>query len=91
LGETKALHESAVGLAVLGSEHGFERQIRARFGTKHSRRPHGRIRGRARRSQNFLSEASSLAPETRHAYRTWGGPLSRLKTIEVAGAPHDWS
>ena len=49
-----------------------------------------RSRGRARRSQNFLAEASSLAPGDLVTHIEHGvGRYLGLKTIDVAGAPHD--
>ena len=89
--EAKAMHASAIGLAVLGLEHGFEgpdfaliteqdvigdRMVRAR--------------GRVRRSQNFLAEASSLAAGDLVTHIEHGvGRYLGLKTLDVAGAPHD--
>jgi transcription-repair coupling factor (superfamily II helicase) len=59
------LHKSAVGLAVTGIEHGFEAPD---FAVVTEQDILGdrmvRSRGRARRSQNFLSEASALTPAT---------------------------
>jgi transcription-repair coupling factor (superfamily II helicase) len=89
--EAKDLHPSAVGLAVLGLEHGFEGPDFAIITEQdiigdRMVRP----RGRVRRSQNFLSEASSLAPGDLVTHIEHGvGRYTDLKTIEVAGAPHD--
>ena len=85
------LHDSAVGLACLGIEHGFEapdfvllseqdvlgdRMVRAQT--------------RPRRAQNFLSEASSLAPGDLVTHIEHGvGRYLGLKPIEALGAPHD--
>ena len=85
------LHDSAVGLACLGIEHGFEapdfvllseqdvlgdRMVRAQT--------------RQRRAQNFLSEASSLAPGDLVTHIEHGvGRYLGLKPIEALGAPHD--
>jgi transcription-repair coupling factor (superfamily II helicase) len=89
--EVAGLHSSAVGLAVIGIEHGFEgpdfaivteqdilgdRMVRAR--------------GRARRSQNFLSEASALTTGDLVTHIEHGiGRYLGLKAIEVQNEPHD--
>jgi transcription-repair coupling factor (superfamily II helicase) len=89
--EADKLHASAIGLAVLGLEHGFEAPDFALvceqdiLGDRMVR-----SRGRTRRSQNFLSEASSLAPGDLVTHIEHGiGRYLGLKTIEVTGAPHD--
>ena len=85
------LHESAIGIALLGLEKGFEapdfaivceqdilgdRMVRAQT--------------RSRRAQNFLSEASSLAPGDLVTHIEHGvGRYLGLKTIDALGAPHD--
>ena len=89
--EALKLDPRAVGLACLGIERGFEapdfalvseqdilgdRMVRAQ--TRH------------RRSQNFLSEASSLAPGDLVTHIEHGvGRYMGLKAIEALGAPHD--
>ena len=89
--EAKMLHESAVGLAVLGLEHGFEAPGFALVSEQDILGDRMvRSRGRARRSQNFLAEASSLAPGDLVTHIEHGvGRYLGLKTIEVTGAPHD--
>ncbi len=89
--EAKALHASAIGLAVLGLEHGFEGPD---FALVTEQDVIGdrmvRSRGRARRSQNFLAEASSLAAGDLVTHIEHGvGRYIGLKTLDVAGAPHD--
>ena len=89
--EAAKLHASAVGLAVLGIERGFEapdfvvlseqdvlgdRMVRAQT--------------RARRAQNFLTEASALTPGDLVTHIEHGvGRYVGLQAIDVAGAPHD--
>jgi transcription-repair coupling factor (superfamily II helicase) len=87
----EAMHASGIGLAVLGLEHGFqgpdfavvsEQDI---LGDRMVRR-----RPRQRRSQNFLFEASALAPGDLVTHIEHGvGRYTGLKTIDVTGAPHD--
>ena len=89
--EAKALHPSAIGLAVLGLEHGFEGPD---FALVTEQDVIGdrmvRSRGRVRRSQNFLAEASSLAAGDLVTHIEHGvGRYIGLKTLDVAGAPHD--
>ncbi len=89
--ETLKLHDSAVGLACLGIEHGFESPD---FAVMSEQDVLGdrmvRAQARQRRSQNFLSEASALAPgdlvtHIEHGVARYLG----LKAIEALGAPHD--
>ena len=89
--EAQELHGSAMGLAVLGLEHGFEAPDFALvseqdvLGDRMVRRS-----GRQRRSQNFLSEASALATGDLVTHIEHGvGRYLGLKAIEVTGAPHD--
>ena len=90
-GEAKALHASAIGLAVLGLEHGFEGPDFALITEQDVIGDRMvRSRGRARRSQNFLAEASSLAAGDLVTHIEHGvGRYLGLKTLDVAGAPHD--
>jgi transcription-repair coupling factor (superfamily II helicase) len=81
----------AVGLAVLGIEHGFEAPD---FAVVSEQDILGdrmvRSHARARRAQNFLSEASGLAPGDLVTHIEHGvGRYVGLQTIDVAGAPHD--
>ena len=88
--EAQAMHASAVALAVLGIEHGFEAPDFAVITEQDilgDRMVHPR---RARRAQHFLQEASSLAPGDLVTHIEHGvGRYLGLKTIEVTGAPHD--
>src|SRR5205823_1653812 len=89
--EAAAMHKDAVGLAVLGIEHGFEAPD---FAVLTEQDILGdrmvRARGRTRRSQNFLSEASALATGDLVTHIEHGvGRYLGLKAIEVQAAPHD--
>jgi transcription-repair coupling factor (superfamily II helicase) len=89
--EALKLHASAVGLAVLGLEHGFEAPGFAFVSEQDILGDRMvRARGRTRRSQNFLSEVSALAPgdlvtHIEHGVARYLG----LKTIAVEQEPHD--
>jgi transcription-repair coupling factor (superfamily II helicase) len=81
----------ATGIAVLGIEKGFEAPD---FAVVSEQDVLGdrmvRAQTRARRAQNFLSEASSLAPGDLVTHIEHGvGRFMGLKTIEALGAPHD--
>jgi transcription-repair coupling factor (superfamily II helicase) len=89
--EANGLHKTAVGLAVLGVEHGFEGPD---FAVLTEQDVLGdrmvRSRGRQRRSQNFLSEASALTPGDLVTHIEHGiGRYLGLKAIEVQAEPHD--
>src|SRR6202012_457910 len=85
------LHEDAVGVAVLGLEHGFEASDFAIVSEQDmlgDRMAHAR--SRQKRAQNFLQEASSLAQGDFVTHIEHGvGRYLGLQTIEVTGAPHD--
>ncbi|MEE8439728.1 MAG: CarD family transcriptional regulator, partial [Micropepsaceae bacterium] len=89
--ECLSLHERAVGLVVLGLEHGFEGPdfaIVTELDVLGERMV--RSRARQRRSKNFLAEASSISAGYLVTHIEHGvGSYVGLKTIEVAGAPHD--
>ena len=90
--EAQKLHPAALGIAVLRLEHGFAAAgLRHRHRAGHPGRPHGARRRAARaRPQNFLAEASALAPGDLVTHIEHGvGRYLGLKTIDVAGAPHD--
>ena len=89
--ECLSLHESAVGLVVLGLEHGFEGPDFAIVTEQDVLGERmARSRARQRRSKNFLAEASSLSAGDLVTHIEHGvGRYVGLKTIEVAGAPHD--
>jgi transcription-repair coupling factor (superfamily II helicase) len=86
-----AMQAGAVGVGVLGIEHGFEAPdfaIVAEQDILGDRMV--RAQGRRKRAQNFLQEASSLAPGDLVTHIEHGvGRYMRLQTIDVAGAPHD--
>ncbi|HEY2444582.1 MAG TPA: transcription-repair coupling factor [Rhizomicrobium sp.] len=86
-----SMHENAVGVAVLGIEHGFEAPDMAILAEQDILGDRMvRPRARARRAQHFLAEASSLAvgdlvTHIEHGIARYAG----LQTIDAAGAPHD--
>jgi transcription-repair coupling factor (superfamily II helicase) len=88
--EAELLHTSAVALAVLPLEHSFEAPDFA-FVSEQDILGERMVRTRARkRPQNFLQEVSSLAPGDLVTHIDHGiGRYEGLKTIDVAGAPHD--
>lgn len=90
-GDAAKLHGDAVGVAVLGLEHGFEAgdfAIVSEQDILGDRMVHAR--GRQKRAQNFLQEASSLAPGDLVTHIEHGvGRFTGLQTIDVIGAPHD--
>jgi transcription-repair coupling factor (superfamily II helicase) len=85
------MHEAAVGITVLGIERGFEAPdfaIVAEQDILGDRMV--RAQARSRRAQNFLTEASALAPGDLVTHIEHGvGRFERLQTIDVLGAPHD--
>ncbi|HWC62057.1 MAG TPA: CarD family transcriptional regulator, partial [Rhizomicrobium sp.] len=85
------LHEKAVGLACLGIEHGFEAPGFALLSEQDVLGDRMvRAQARQRRAQNFLSEASALAPGDLVTHIEHGvGRYLGLKPIEALGAPHD--
>jgi transcription-repair coupling factor (superfamily II helicase) len=85
------LHDAAVGLSVLGIERGFEAPDFAIISEQDILGDRMvRAQTRARRAQNFLSEASSLAPGDLVTHIEHGvGRYIGLKTIDALGAPHD--
>jgi len=89
--DVQTLHKGAVGIAVLGLEHGFETPdfaIVAEQDILGDRMV--RARTKTRKAQNFLQEASSLAPGDLVTHIEHGiGRYLGLKTLDVAGAPHD--
>ncbi len=88
--EAGAMHASAVALAVFGLEHGFEAPGFALVSEQDVLGDRMVRPQRVRRAQNFLSEASSLAPGDLVTHVEHGvGRYLGLKTIEVTGAPHD--
>ncbi len=84
------LGPGSVALAVLGIEHGFETAGLAVIGEQDILGDRLVRRGRGRRAANFLTEASSLAPGDLVVHVDHGiGRYEGLRTIDVAGAPHD--
>ena len=86
-----SLHADAIGVGVLGLEHGFEAPDMAIvteqdiLGERMTR-----PRAKTRRAQNFLAEASSLSPGDLVTHIEHGiGQYIGLQTIDAAGAPHD--
>ena len=86
-----ALDRRAIGLATLGIERGFEGPDFALVSEQDVLGDRMvRAQSRQRRSQNFLSEASSLAPGDLVTHIEHGvGHYLGLKAIEALGAPHD--
>src|SRR6185437_8007122 len=85
------LDARAVGLACLGIERGFETPDFAVISEQDVLGDRMvRAQSRQRRAQNFLSEASSLAPGDLVTHIEHGvGRYLGLKAIEALGAPHD--
>lgn len=85
------LDTRAAGLACLGIEHGFETPDFAVISEQDVLGDRMvRAQSRQRRSQNFLSEASSLAPGDLVTHIEHGvGRYLGLKAIAALGAPHD--
>lgn len=81
---------SAIGLAVLGIEHGFEAPDFAVIAEQDILGDRMVSHKRAKKAQNFLTEASGLAPGDLVTHIEHGvGRYLGLKTIDVTGAPHD--
>jgi transcription-repair coupling factor (superfamily II helicase) len=89
--EALTLDARAVGLACLGIEKGFEGPDFALISEQDILGDRMvRAQSRQRRSQNFLAEASSLAPGDLVTHIEHGvGRYLGLKAIEALGAPHD--
>ncbi|HUN49809.1 MAG TPA: transcription-repair coupling factor, partial [Candidatus Sulfotelmatobacter sp.] len=81
----------AVGLAVLGLEHGFETDGLAVVGEQDLLGDRlVRPRKRTRRAENFIAEASMLTPGDLVVHVDHGiGRYEGLQTLQVSGAPHD--
>ncbi len=86
-----ALPKSAIGLAVLGIESGFETGEIALVSEQDILGDRlVRPRRAARRAENFIAEVTSLAPGDLVVHVDHGiGRFAGLQTIEVGGAPHD--
>ncbi|HVT25824.1 MAG TPA: transcription-repair coupling factor [Rhizomicrobium sp.] len=89
--DAQRLNVKAAGVAVLGLEHGFEAPDFAIVSEQDILGDRMvRSRGRQRKAQNFLAEVSSLAPGDLVTHIEHGiGRYIGLKTLDVAGAPHD--
>ncbi|HWD25720.1 MAG TPA: transcription-repair coupling factor [Rhizomicrobium sp.] len=85
------LSGGAVGIAVLGLERGFEAPDFAILSEQDILGDRMvRAQTRARRAQNFLTEASALAPGDLVTHIEHGvGRYLGLKAIDALGAPHD--
>jgi transcription-repair coupling factor (superfamily II helicase) len=86
-----ALPKSTVGLAVLGIESGFETEDAAIISEQDILGDRlVRPRRAARKAENFIAEATSLAPGDLVVHVDHGiGRFQGLQPIEAAGAPHD--
>ncbi len=86
-----ALTKPAIALAVLGIESGFETADVAVISEQDILGDRlVRPRRAARRADNFIAEATSLAPGDLVVHVDHGiGRFEGLKPIEAAGAPHD--
>ncbi|HUO98347.1 MAG TPA: transcription-repair coupling factor [Rhizomicrobium sp.] len=88
--DAQKMDAKAVGLAVLGIEHGFEGPDFAVIAEQDILGDRMVAHRRPKRAQNFLSEASALTPGDLVTHIEHGvGRYTGLKTIEVTGAPHD--
>ncbi len=85
------LHKDAVGVAVLALEHGFEARDFALLAEQDVLGDRMvRAQAAPRRAQNFLAEASALAPGDLVTHIEHGiGRYLGLKAIDALGAPHD--
>jgi transcription-repair coupling factor (superfamily II helicase) len=86
-----ALPKASVALAVLGVESGFETDEAAIVSEQDILGDRlVRPRRAARRAENFIAEATSLAPGDLVVHVDHGiGRFAGLQPIEAAGAPHD--
>ena len=89
--ECAKLDKSAFAIAVLGIEHGFEAPDFAILSEQDVLGDRMvRAQTRTRRAQNFLTEASTLAPGDLVTHIEHGvGRYLGLKAIDALGAPHD--
>jgi transcription-repair coupling factor (superfamily II helicase) len=89
--EGQQLHGDAIGVGIVGLERGFEAP---EFAIVSEQDILGDrmvpARRRSKRAQNFLAEASSVAPGDLVTHIDHGvGRYQGLQTLDVAGAPHD--
>ena len=88
--DMQKMDAAAVGLAVLGIEHGFEAPDFAVVAEQDILGDRMVSHRRPKRAQNFLSEASGLTPGDLVTHIEHGvGRYVGLQTIDVTGAPHD--
>ncbi len=89
--DAASLDPGAVGVGILGLERGFEGPTFALLAEQDILGDRMvRSSGRSRRAQNFLTEASGLAPGDLVTHIEHGvGRFLGLKTLDVLGAPHD--
>jgi transcription-repair coupling factor (superfamily II helicase) len=89
--EAMAVPKSAIALAVLGIESGFETDDIAVISEQDILGDRlVRPRRTAKRSENFIAEATSLTPGDLVVHIDHGiGRFAGLQAIEAAGAPHD--
>lgn len=84
------VNKGIVSLIVLGLESGFETDELAVIGEQDVLGDRLIRQRRKKRAENFLTEASSLAPGDLVVHVDHGiGRFERLQTVEVMGAPHD--
>ena len=89
--QVASLPKHAVALAVLGIEQGFETESAAIVSEQDILGDRlVRPRKGSRRAENFIAEATSVAPGDLVVHVDHGiGRFAGLKAIEAAGAPHD--
>jgi transcription-repair coupling factor (superfamily II helicase) len=89
--EAQGLPKSSVALAVLGIESGFETEDAAVISEQDILGDRlVRPTRASRRAENFIQEATSLAPGDLVVHVDHGiGRFTGLQAIEAAGAPHD--
>ncbi len=89
--QAQGLAKHSVALAVLGIESGFETEDAALISEQDILGDRlVRPRKASRRAENFITEATSLAPGDLVVHVDHGiGRFAGLQAIEAAGAPHD--
>ena len=88
--EAQEMHGNAISVGVVGLERGFVAPDFAIVSEQDILGDRMAPQRRSRRAQNFLAEASSLAPGDLVTHIDHGvGRYTGLQTIDVSGAPHD--
>ncbi len=88
--DVHSVNKATVSLIVLGLEAGFETDDLAVISEQDVLGDRLVRHRKKRRAENFLTEASSLAPGDLVVHVDHGiGRFERLQTVEVMGAPHD--